>query len=93
MSKQKRNFKETKKTFTSPFKDYWEKTNYNTLYIGLGILLLGFILLAQGPWDNPLSRSIAPIILLIAYLVAIPLSIFVKSTKKIKKESDVLSKS
>jgi uncharacterized membrane protein YesL len=93
MSKQKRNFKETKKSFTSPFKDYWGKRNYYVLYFGLGVLLIGFFLLAQGPWDNPLSRSVSPIVLLMAYLLIIPMSIFIKGTQKVKKESDVSSKS
>lgn len=90
MSKEKRNFKTTKKiSAVSAFKDYWQKYNYYVLYLGLGILVLGYILMGQGPWDNPVSLSIAPIILLISYLIIIPLSIFVKTPKK--KNSDVSS--
>jgi hypothetical protein len=93
MSKQKKNYKETKRSFSSPFKNYWQKINYYVLYIGLGVLLIGFLLLAQGPWDNPLSRSISPIILLVSYLIIIPLSIFVKVPQRLKKENDGSSKS
>jgi hypothetical protein len=93
MSKQRRNFKETKKTFISPFKDYWGSKNYYVLYIGLGVLLIGFFLLAQGPWDNPLSRSVSPVVLLIAYFIIIPLSIFIPKSKKTNKENSVPSKS
>ena len=49
----------------------------NLILIGVGILLLviGFICLATGPADNPVSLSVAPIILTIAYVVIIPLGI------------------
>ena len=92
MPKEKRNIKNVKKaSIVSPFKDYWQKNNYYVLYLGLGILIVGYILMGQGPWDNPLSLSIAPIILLIAYLVIIPLSIFFKIPQK--KNKDVSSES
>ena len=92
MSKEKRNLRSTKKTtFISPFKDYWRKNNYYVLFLGLGIVILGYILMAQGPWDNPLSLSVSPIILLIAYLIIIPLSIVIKIPAK--KDENVSSKS
>ena len=49
----------------------------NLILIGIGILLLiiGFMCLATGPADNPVSLSVAPIILTIAYVVTIPLGI------------------
>ncbi len=91
MTKEKRNLKSIKKTnIVSPFRDYWGKKNYYVLYFGLGILILGYILMAQGPWDNPLSLSISPIILLIAYLVIIPLSIVFRFPTK--KDDNVSSK-
>ncbi len=58
----------------------------NLLLIALGIVLLviGFFCLAQGPAENPVSLTVAPIILCIAYLVVIPVGIlwFGKSKKK-----------
>lgn len=49
----------------------------NLLLVGLGVLLLviGFFCLAQGPAENPVSLTVAPIILVIAYLVVIPVGI------------------
>lgn len=91
MAKQK-NIKQPSKAKTSPFRDHWNKYNYYTLYVGIGILLIGYFLMSQGPWDNPISRSISPIILLIAYLVIIPLSIVFKLPKKFNRNSDVSSK-
>ena len=43
---------------------------------GLIVLVIGFILMSIGPWDNPLSRSVAPLVLLLGYLVVFPLAIF-----------------
>jgi len=49
----------------------------NIFLVGTGILMLviGFICLGQGPANNPVSLTVAPIILVIAYLVVIPLGI------------------
>lgn len=58
----------------------------NILLIALGTLLIviGFVCLAQGPADNPVSLTVAPIILVFAYLVVIPIGILwsAKSQKK-----------
>ena len=58
----------------------------NIILIGVGILLLiiGFICLATGPADNPISLSVAPIILTIAYVVVIPLGILYNGKEKDK---------
>lgn len=45
------------------------------LFAGLGLLIIGFYLMTFGPWDNPVSLSVSPIILIIAYLVVFPLAI------------------
>lgn len=92
MSKEKRRVKQTNIVKLSPFKDYWNKYNYYVLYIGIGILIVGFVLMSEGPWDNPISRSVSPIILLVSYLVIIPLSIVFKLPKRFKRDADVSSK-
>ena len=74
--------RQKKRGFVSPFKNYWEKENYIFLAIGIILLVVGYILMGQGKWDNPLSLSVSPIILLIAYFVFFPLAIFYK--KKVK---------
>ena len=76
----------------SPFKNYWSKNNYLLFGIGIGIIILGFIFMAQGPWDSVLSLSISPIVLLIAYIIVFPLSILYKKKKNIPTK-DVSSKS
>lgn len=80
MSKIKSKSKIVKRSFISPFKNYWTKTNYILGGIGFLVLLLGFFLMAQGPWDNPISLS--PIVLLLAYLIIFPLSILYRKRKE-----------
>jgi len=58
-------------------------TTKNFIYIGAGIavLLLGFVLLSMGiytTWDNPLSVSVAPVVLVIGYCVVIPWAIMAR---------------
>jgi len=58
-------------------------TTINAKLLGIAVLVLviGYILLAQGPANNPLSKSVAPIILVVSYIVLIPCSIiFSKKT-------------
>lgn len=58
----------------------------NLLLIGIGVLLLiiGFICLGTGPADNPVSLTIAPLILTLAYVVIIPLGILFNGKKQDK---------
>lgn len=63
-------------------------TKKNLVLIALGVLLLviGFICLATGPAENPVSLTVAPLILCLAYLVVIPLGILWKGKKEDKKD-------
>ena len=87
MTKIKKRVKSRTKKIESPFKNYWTINNYLILIAGLLVLFFGYFLLNQGPWDNPLSLTLAPIILLIAYLVIFPLAIYYKKSPK-KNEND-----
>jgi hypothetical protein len=78
MAKVKKRVKSTNKRFESPFQNYWTKNNYLLLGAGIVVLIIGYLLMSQGPWDNPLSLTIAPIVLLIAYVIIFPLSIMYK---------------
>ena len=84
-----RNKKKTT-SIVSPFRNYWTKENYNLLGFGILTVIIGFVLMSQGPWDNPLSLTVSPIVLLFAYFVIFPLSILYK--KKNSSEEDVSSK-
>jgi drug/metabolite transporter (DMT)-like permease len=58
------------------FKENMANRKY-ILLIALGVLMLviGYVCLGTGPATNPLSITVAPIILVLAYLVVIPLGI------------------
>ena len=92
MAKDKRNVKEVKKSISSPFKDYWNKNNYILIAIGLVVLTLGYIFMANGNWDSFFSLNLSPITLLIAYIIIIPLAILLKSSVFIKNKTNVSSK-
>ena len=51
-----------------------DRRNLILFFTGLAVITVGFLLLSIGPWDNPLSRSVAPIVLLIGYLVIFPIA-------------------
>lgn len=78
--------KKTKNFLVEPFRIEWTLTNYIILGIGLTLVIIGFVFMTEGPWDNPLSLSVSPVILLIAYLIIFPLAILYK--KKKEPESD-----
>jgi len=53
--------------------------NLRLFGISLALLVLGYVLLGQGPVDNPLSKTVAPIILVAVYCVLIPYAIMAKA--------------
>ncbi len=69
----------------SKWKFPFTKKNYIILAIGLGVIFLGYGLMAtgitnepavpDGRWNNPFAVVIAPILLIIGYLVVIPYGI------------------
>ena len=78
--------KRTKVVEGSPFKNYWDKTNYILIAAGLLLVIVGFIVMGQGTWDNPISLSLSPIILLAAYVIVFPLAILYKKKKKTQED-------
>jgi len=91
MTKVRKKIKNSAKSTGSPFKNYWNKTNYIIFFAGIALLLVGNFLMTRGPWDNPLSLTISPIVLVFAYLVVIPLSIFYKKKSTTNKTEDNVS--
>ena len=63
------------------------RKNIILFLIGLLAIVMAFILMAQPPVDGFLSRTLAPVILVIAYLVIIPIAIFIRDKKIDKAES------
>lgn len=70
----------SKTTWTFP----WTNTNIVGIGIGVAVIVVGFILLYMGTvtsWDNPLSVSVAPVVLVIGYCVIVPWAIMRKSNE------------
>jgi len=51
------------------------KSNYQIFAVGILIIILGYIALAQGPAESFWSLTLAPILLVIGYCVVIPFAI------------------
>jgi predicted tellurium resistance membrane protein TerC len=60
---------------------FFSKKNYLGLALAAILLVVGFFLLAQKPANNSLALNVAPFVLVFAYLVVIPWSLW-KSGKK-----------
>ena len=58
---------------------FFSSKNMKLFGLAIALLVLGYVLLGQGPVDNPLSKTIAPIILVAVYCVLIPYAIMAKS--------------
>ena len=56
----------------------FNKKNYLLFGIGILVIILGYIIMAIGEVNSFKSVKLAPILLVIGYLVIIPLSIFYK---------------
>ena len=89
----RKNVRQTKKAFVSPFKIYWTKKNYILLALGFVFLILGFFVMSLGEWNSTASLVFSPIILIIAYLLIFPGSIFYedKNAKINSEENKVAS--
>lgn len=74
------------------------KINMYYLFAGLGVILLGFALMAtgmseeaatvDGTWNNPMAITVAPILLIIGYCVLIPMGLLKKFNKTAKTEDN-----
>ncbi|MBN2103471.1 hypothetical protein JW835_05460 [bacterium] len=75
IKKSRRNFKKEK---LLPFK----KMNYILFGYSLLVIIAGYFALAQKPYNSFLSLWIAPILLVLGYVVLIPLSILYNKQDK-----------
>jgi hypothetical protein len=53
----------------------FNKSNYQILGGGILCIILGYIALAQEPWDGTMPLVVAPILLVLGYCVMIPIGI------------------
>ena len=83
----RRSAKKINKQLVSPFSNYWTSKNYIMLAIGVIVAIVGFLFMTVNPFDSFESLYISPILLVLAFLVIIPYSIFVKDKKTQNEES------
>lgn len=69
--KAKQKLRKKKTLETIPF----GKENFIIFSIGILVIILGYIFLAQGPANSFWSLTLAPILLVISYCVIIPIAI------------------
>lgn len=79
---------QSKSFHSSPFSIYWNRKNYFVFGIGIALIILGFYFLSLGNWDSTPSLYWAPILLFIAYVIILPLSIFVKDKSNTNQKSE-----
>jgi len=75
----------------------YNKTDFMWLLIGIGVVVLGYVLMAtgisdeqalpDGVWNNHLAVNVAPVVLFIGYLVIIPLALFKFFSRKKKSKN------
>ena len=58
----------------------FSRKNWKLFFVGLAVTLLGYVLLSIPPATGILSLTIAPLLLLVGYIVLIPLSILLKDS-------------
>ncbi len=66
------------------------RENYIIFLIGILVIVLGYIFLAQGPADSFWSLTLAPILLVISYCIIIPIAIIYRKKINSKQEAEQL---
>ena len=58
------------------------KSNYLIFSIGLALVIIGYIFMANGEVNSFQSLTLAPIMLFLGYIVVIPVSLFYRDKSK-----------
>ncbi|MGD1045570.1 MAG: hypothetical protein ABR936_09630 [Bacteroidota bacterium] len=58
------------------------KINYQILSAGILCIILGYVALAQDPWNGTMPLVVAPILLVLGYCVVIPIGILFRRNMK-----------
>ncbi len=62
--------------------------NFKLIGLCIALLIVGYILLGQGPVYNHLSWSVAPIILVGVYCILFPIAIMAKGKEKTEERKE-----
>ncbi|MCA9744088.1 MAG: hypothetical protein H6695_00800 [Deferribacteres bacterium] len=67
----------------------FSRQNYIIFAVGVLLILIGYLALAQGPYDSFSSMSIAPVLLVIGYCIVIPIAIMLRGKQTVADEAEV----
>jgi hypothetical protein len=56
----------------------FDARNVRLFLVGLGLLVFGYVLLGMGPVDNPITKSVAPAVLVGVYCVLFPVALLMR---------------
>ena len=51
------------------------------LLVSVLLLIVGYVLLGQGPVDSVASWKVAPVVLVVVYMVLLPVTVLLKNEK------------
>ncbi len=68
-------------SLTAPFTYYWKNLNFILFGVGIVLSLLGFFLSSVPPWNSGASLVVAPILLVVTYVVIFPMAILYSKKK------------
>lgn len=60
----------------------YTRINFQLFGLGMIFLVLGYISLSIGPWDSFWSLTLAPILLVLGYVVILPIAFLYQARKK-----------
>ena len=63
----------------------FDSLNYKLFGVSVLLLVVGYVLLGQGPITNHLSWSVAPVVLVAVYCFLIPIAIMARGKSEKKK--------
>lgn len=66
--------------------NFFSSINHKLLITSIILLALGYVLLGVGPLSNPVSMTVAPLIIVGVYCVLIPVAILAKEKEKPQKK-------
>jgi membrane protein YdbS with pleckstrin-like domain len=79
MAKELKNRRQgTKKEPLLPF----AKMNYILFVLSLAVIAIGYVALGQKPYTSAVSLNVAPVLLVLGYVVLIPLSLLYKKREE-----------
>lgn len=69
------------------------KVNYILLLVGVGIIIIGYLFMLEGSVDGVMPLVIAPIVLIIGYIIIIPFALLYRQKEEVSDKRDTTSQS